>query len=61
MVDFMRIGKDSYVLYKNGVRITPYPLTKSELHEALFGLTLTDEEERFIEKFYGEKGGKADQ
>ena len=53
MFDFMRIGENSYVLYRNGKRITPYPLTKEELFDKLFSLKVSDEESLFIERFYG--------
>lgn len=57
MFSFMRIGRDCYVLYKNGERITPYPLTKDEMIDKLADLKLSDDEERFIERFYG--GGES--
>ena len=54
MIDFMKIAEDSYVVYKNGKRITPIPLNKDELVESLSGLNMTDSETIFIERFYGE-------
>ena len=57
MFEFMRVAKDSYVLYKNGIRVTPIPLTKEELHQKILELDVSESEERFINKFYG---GEAD-
>lgn len=53
MLDFVKIANDSYVLYCGGKRITPVPLTKKELFDKLNGLTLSDSERAFIERFYG--------
>lgn len=55
MFDFLRLADDSYVMYRNGERITPYPLTKQELLDKLIGLELSDDESQFIERFYEDK------
>ena len=57
MIDFMKIAKDSYVVYVNGCRVTEVPLTKEELKEKVANLKLTDEDVLFVDKFYngGEK------
>lgn len=57
MFDFLRLVDDSYVMYRNGERITPHPLTKQELldNDKLIGLELSDDESKFIERFYGDK------
>ena len=41
-IEFMRIANDSYVVYKDGIRITPIPLNKEELHEKIFELDSED-------------------
>ena len=52
-IEFMRIAADCYVVYKDGVRITPIPLTKKELHKKILEL------DSFAEDG-GEDGGKAE-
>ena len=56
MFEFMRVAEDSYVLYKNGIKVTPIPLTKEELHQKIVELDVSESEERFIDKFYGGDG-----
>ena len=53
MFEFMRVAENSYVLYKNGVRVTPTPLTKEELHQKILELDVSEKEEQFIDNFYG--------
>lgn len=52
MIRFMKIAKDSYVIYKNNVRITPIPLTKEELHQKILELDISESEQEFIDKHY---------
>lgn len=51
MFEFMQIG-DLYVLYKDGIRLTPIPLTRAELDDMLENMTLDDNEITFINRFY---------
>lgn len=56
MIDFQKIGEDSYILYKNGARLNSIPFTKQELYDAIENIELSDNESLFIERFYGEVG-----
>ena len=60
MIEFLKLTEDSYVLYKNGMRITPIPLTKQELYDKIIELDLSRFEQGFIDNFFGgDKNGKA--
>ena len=37
-IKFVKIAEDSYVIYQSGVRITPFPLNKEELHKKILEL-----------------------
>ena len=60
MIEFLKLTEDSYVLYKNGMRITPIPLTKQELYDKIIELDLSRFEQGFIDNFFGgDENGKA--
>lgn len=54
MINIVELVKDLYVVYKNNERITPIPLTKSELTDFLISIPLTESEQEYIERFYGD-------
>ena len=37
-IEFIKIAEDSYVVYKNGARVAPFPLNKEELHDKILEL-----------------------
>ena len=54
MFEFRKIADGLYGLYKSGERVTPLPLTREELDEAILQLPLTDAEIKHIDAFYGD-------
>lgn len=52
MFDFQKIADGLYGLYKGGERVTPLPLTREELDQAILDLPLTDAEIAMIDAFY---------
>lgn len=54
MFDFRKIADGLYCLYKGGERVTPLPLTRQELDEAILLMPLSDAEASLIDAFYGD-------
>ena len=44
MFDFRQVAPGLYGIYKNGRRVTPYPLTREELDKEILDLHLTEKE-----------------
>lgn len=56
MFNYRKIADDAYVVYVNGIKMTPIPLTKDELKEKLCEIKLSDKDVLFIDNFYSRGG-----
>lgn len=52
MFDFGKIADGLYSLYIGGERVTPFPLTRQELDEAIIELPLSEADARLVDSFY---------
>lgn len=52
MINIVKLTEDLYVVYKNNERVTPTPLTREELDQFIADLSLSEEEQAFVECFY---------
>ncbi len=52
MFDFWKIADGLYSLHMGGERVTPFPLTRQELDEAIIELPLSEASARLVDAFY---------
>ena len=53
MISFLKLAEDSYVVYKNGVRITELPLNRQELHEKILEIDMSERDVKAVDYLYG--------